>query len=56
MSVSRIKKDDVVIVNSGSNRGKTGKVLAIDLKRERAVVEGVNLVKIDRTAVGGENK
>ena len=45
MSVSRIKKDDVVIVNSGSNRGKTGKVLAIDLKRERAVVEGVNLVK-----------
>ncbi|NLE41794.1 MAG: 50S ribosomal protein L24 [Lentisphaerae bacterium] len=45
MSVSRIKKDDVVIVNTGRNRGKTGKVLAIDPKRERAVVEGVNLVK-----------
>ena len=45
MSVSRIRKDDVVIVNTGLNRGKTGKVLAIDPKRERAVVEGVNLVK-----------
>lgn len=45
MSVSRIRKDDVVIVNTGRNRGKTGKVLAIDPKRERAVVEGVNLVK-----------
>ena len=45
MSVSRIKKDDIVIVNAGSSAGKTGKVLAIDIKKQRAVVEGLNLVK-----------
>ena len=45
MSVSRIKKDDIVIVNAGSSAGKTGKVLAIDSKKQRAVVEGLNLVK-----------
>ncbi len=45
MSVSRIKKDDIVIVNAGSSAGKTGKVLAIDNKKQRAVVEGLNLVK-----------
>ena len=45
MSVSRIKKDDIVIVNAGSSAGKTGKVLAIDVKKQRAVVEGLNLVK-----------
>lgn len=45
MSVSRIKKDDIVIVNAGSSAGKTGRVLSIDLKRERAIVEGLNMVK-----------
>lgn len=45
MSVSRIKKDDIVIVNAGSSAGKTGKVLAIDVKKQRAIVEGLNLVK-----------
>lgn len=45
MSVNRIKKDDIVIVNTGKSAGKTGKVLAIDIKKQRAVVEGLNLVK-----------
>lgn len=45
MSVSRIKKDDIVIVNAGSSAGKTGRVLSIDLKRQRAIVEGINMVK-----------
>lgn len=45
MSVSRIKKGDTVIVNAGSSAGKTGKVLSIDTKKERAIVEGLNLVK-----------
>ncbi len=45
MSVSRIKKDDIVIVNAGTSAGKTGKVLAIDVKKQRAIVEGLNLVK-----------
>ncbi len=45
MSVCRIKKDDTVIVNAGASAGKIGRVLSIDRRRERAIVEGVNLVK-----------
>jgi large subunit ribosomal protein L24 len=40
-----IKKGDVVYVNAGEDKGKTGKVLQIIVKTERAVVEGVNMVK-----------
>jgi large subunit ribosomal protein L24 len=41
----KIKKGDDVIVIAGKNKGATGKVLSVDPKRERVVVEGVNLVK-----------
>lgn len=41
----RIKKNDVVMVTSGKDRGKTGKVLLIYKSQSRALVEGVNLVK-----------
>jgi large subunit ribosomal protein L24 len=41
----KIKKGDDVIVVAGKNKGATGKVLSVDPKRERVVVEGVNLVK-----------
>jgi large subunit ribosomal protein L24 len=41
----KIKKGDDVIVIAGKDKGATGKVIAVDLKRERVVVEGVNLVK-----------
>ncbi|MDR1983263.1 MAG: 50S ribosomal protein L24 [Prevotellaceae bacterium] len=40
-----IKKGDVVYVNAGEDKGKTGKVLQILVKTERAIVEGVNMVK-----------
>jgi large subunit ribosomal protein L24 len=39
-----IKKDDVVRVISGTSKGKEGKVLSIDRKKNRAVVEGLNMV------------
>lgn len=39
-----IKKGDIVIVNSGDDKGKEGKVLSVDPKKNRAVVEGVNMV------------
>ncbi len=39
-----IKKDDVVIVNSGRFKGKSGKVLAIVPEKERAIVEGLNYI------------
>ena len=40
-----IKKGDVVYVNAGEDKGKTGKVLQVFIKKERALVEGVNMVK-----------
>ena len=39
-----IKKGDTVYVNSGNDRGKTGRVLAVDIKKQRAIVEGLNMV------------
>ena len=41
----KIRKDDEVIVISGKDRGKTGKVLRVDPKAERVFVEGLNIVK-----------
>jgi large subunit ribosomal protein L24 len=39
-----IKKEDTVLVISGDNKGQQGKVLSVDKKNFRAVVEGVNLI------------
>jgi large subunit ribosomal protein L24 len=41
----KIRRDDEVIVISGKDRGKTGKVLRVDPKAERVFVEGLNIVK-----------
>ena len=43
--MARIKKGDRVLVISGKDKGITGTVLKVDLKRERVIVEGVNRVK-----------
>lgn len=45
MALARIKKGDMVQVSSGHERGKTGKVLAILTKKERVLVERLNMVK-----------
>ncbi len=46
MSVKlHIKKGDLVYVNAGNNRGQQGKVLSVDVQKQRAIVEGVNMVK-----------
>ena len=44
MSKLHIKKGDTVYVNSGEDRGKTGRVLAVQVKKQRAIVEGMNMV------------
>ena len=44
MKKLHIKKGDMVIVNSGEDKGKTGKVLQVFVQKDRAVVEGVNMV------------
>jgi large subunit ribosomal protein L24 len=40
---NRIVKDDVVKITSGKHKGITGKVLAVDSKKNEALVEGVGL-------------
>ena len=44
MSKLHINKGDTVYVNSGEDKGKTGVVLKVLVKENRAVVEGVNMV------------
>ena len=41
----RIRTDDEVIVISGKDKGKTGKVIRTDPKKDRVFVEGMNMVK-----------
>lgn len=44
----KIKKNDNVMVISGNDRGKTGKVLKVFPKEQRLIIEGVNLRKRHR--------
>lgn len=39
-----IKKGDTVYVNAGDNKGQQGKVLEVLVEKQRAIVEGVNMV------------
>ncbi len=39
-----IKKGDLVIVNSGESKGLQGRILEVLYTKERAIVEGVNMV------------
>ena len=40
-----LKVGDEVVVITGSDKGKTGKIISIDRKKNRVVVEGVHIVK-----------
>ena len=42
---ARVKKDDMVKVISGKDKGKTGRVLRVEPKRDRVFVEGLNSQK-----------
>ena len=44
MTKLHIKKGDTVYVNSGEDKGKTGRVLEVLVNKNRAIVEGVNVV------------
>jgi large subunit ribosomal protein L24 len=41
----KIRRDDQVLVISGKDRGKTGRVIDVDPKKDRVFVEGLNIVK-----------
>ena len=45
MSKLHIKKGDQVQVIAGDSKGQTGKVLKVEVSKQRAIVEGVNIVK-----------
>ena len=42
--MNKIKKDDLVKVIAGKDNGKEGKVLHVDTKKNKVVVEGCNMV------------
>jgi large subunit ribosomal protein L24 len=42
---ARIKREDTVMIIGGKDRGKRGKVLRVEPKKDRLYVEGLNMVK-----------
>lgn len=48
MKMSNIRRNDIVQVGSGKDKGKKGKILSLFPKEGRAIVEGINLVKKHR--------
>ena len=41
----KIRRDDEVVVISGKDRGKTGRVMRVDRDKDRVYVEGLNIIK-----------
>jgi large subunit ribosomal protein L24 len=41
----KLRTDDEVIVISGKDKGKTGKIIRVDRSKDRVFVEGINIVK-----------
>jgi len=44
MAKLHIKKGDNVMVIAGNNKGQSGRVLIVNTEKERAIVEGVNMI------------
>jgi large subunit ribosomal protein L24 len=44
MAKLHIKKGDTVYVNAGEDKGKTGVVTKVLVEKQRAVVEGINMI------------
>ena len=42
---TKLKKDDKVKITTGKDKGKIGKVLRVDRKKERVLIENVNIIK-----------
>ena len=40
----KLKKGDIVVVIAGDSKGQQGKILSIDLNKNRVIVEGINIV------------
>ena len=56
MSTMKIKKGDNVRVIAGKDNGKEGKVISVDRKKGRVLVEGVNIItKHTRPSAANQN-
>jgi large subunit ribosomal protein L24 len=53
MGKLKIKTDDRVVVISGKDKGKVGRVIRVDPQRERVYVEGMNIVKRHQRPIAG---
>ena len=51
-----VKKGDTVMVISGKDKGKTGKILAVDTKTGRIYVEGINIVAKSKKPRSAQDK
>jgi large subunit ribosomal protein L24 len=45
MSKFHVKKGDAVVVLAGKEKGKSGKIIAVLTKKQRVVVEGLQMIK-----------
>ncbi len=45
MESFHVKKNDEVVVIAGADKGKRGKVITVDGKKQRVIVEGVHMIK-----------
>ncbi len=45
---NRLKKDDLVVVITGKDKGKQGKILSLDHKKSRVIVDGINMSKLHK--------
>jgi large subunit ribosomal protein L24 len=52
----RVRADDEVVVISGKDRGKIGRVLQVDPAKQRVFVEGLNIVKRHQRPTPGTNQ
>lgn len=42
--MNKIKKNDLVVVTAGKDKDKQGKVISVDLKKRRVLVQGCNMI------------
>ena len=42
---SKIRRGDRVVITAGKDKGREGKILAVDHKKDKVIVEGANLMK-----------
>lgn len=41
----KLKRNDTVLIIAGKDKGKSGKIVKIDHKKQRVIVQGANMVK-----------